>query len=149
MSSNQKQSKSSTDEDEKKDKKDGDKNKEEEKKPAIGEIPKSYRQWVLATRPADGQVPTIDNFKLKTVETPTKFEKNQVFIRILYLSVDPYIRGTISSTRQYSFSTNVGDVVVGWLPVWLLRRRILPLRSVRKCPVIWVGKNMQLVKEII
>jgi len=83
-------------------------NTKEEKKE--GELPKSYHQWVLANKPTG--LPSVDDFKLKTVEMPNKLEKNQILIKILFLSVDPYMRGSISN-NPYSLGINVGDVMVG------------------------------------
>jgi NADPH-dependent curcumin reductase CurA len=82
--------------------------KKEEKN--ITELPKTYRQWTLAKRPTG--VPTMDDFKLKTVEMPNKLERNQILVQIEFLSVDPYMRGSISN-NPYALGINIGDVMVG------------------------------------
>ncbi|KAJ1831618.1 hypothetical protein LPJ73_008085, partial [Coemansia sp. RSA 2703] len=46
--------------------------------------------------------PTLNDFKIETIETPTKdsLKPNQVLVRTLYLSCDPYFRGRLSGTRD-------------------------------------------------
>jgi len=84
--------------------------KKEEKKTETYDIPKKYRRWVLKSRPEG--LPTAEHFELQTVDMPAKLERNQVLIQIKFLSVDPYMRGSIS-TNPYALSINVGDVMVG------------------------------------
>ncbi|KAJ1720759.1 hypothetical protein LPJ53_004644 [Coemansia erecta] len=46
--------------------------------------------------------PTLDDFKIETIETPTKdsLKPDQVLVRTLYLSCDPYFRGRLTGTRD-------------------------------------------------
>lgn len=70
----------------------------------------SNRQWVLESRPLG--FPMESDFKLVEAELPTLGE-GAVLLRALYLSVDPYMRGRISSARSYAKPVGIGEVMVG------------------------------------
>lgn len=63
---------------------------------------KTYQHIVLASRPY-GQI-TPGNFELKTSArlTAEKLTDNQVLVRNLFLSLDPYMRGRMSSVKSYA-----------------------------------------------
>ncbi|MFC9557817.1 NADP-dependent oxidoreductase [Rhodococcus sp. NPDC056960] len=65
---------------------------------------------VLASRP-DG-APTADNFRLEAVNLPEPGE-GQVLIRVIYLSLDPYMRGRMSDAESYADPVEIGEVMVG------------------------------------
>ena len=54
---------------------------------------------VLASRPI-GE-PIADNFRLETTSIP-EVKDGQVLIKILYLSLDPYMRGRMSAAKSYA-----------------------------------------------
>ena len=54
----------------------------------------TFKQIVLASRP-DGQ-PTVDNFRLEQATLPDT-PPNELLVRVLYLSLDPYMRGRMSA----------------------------------------------------
>ncbi|KAJ1946113.1 hypothetical protein FBU59_002112, partial [Linderina macrospora] len=59
---------------------------------------------VLANKYSPSGAPSLDNFKVVTAPVPTKdsLKENQVLIRNLYLSIDPYQRGRLSgATNSY------------------------------------------------
>jgi NADPH-dependent curcumin reductase CurA len=64
------------------------------------------RQWRLASRPT-GE-PTAENFDLVTVKRPDPGH-DEVLVRTLYLSVDPYMRGRMSAAESYADPWAVGD----------------------------------------
>lgn len=64
----------------------------------------------LAARPHGAPVP--DDFLHDVVETPSP-GTGQVLLRTRYLSLDPYVRGRMSSARSYAAPMEVGDVIVG------------------------------------
>lgn len=68
------------------------------------------RQVVLAARPVG--FPKESDFGLveKTVPVP---DAGQMLIRIVYLSLDPYMRALMSARESYARSLQVGDVMVG------------------------------------
>ncbi len=64
------------------------------------------RQWQLASRPV-GE-PTHDNFELVTVDRPEP-GPNEVLVKTLYQSVDPYMRGRMRDAESYAEPWDVGD----------------------------------------
>ncbi|SEH16994.1 hypothetical protein SAMN04487967_2908 [Natronorubrum sediminis] len=64
------------------------------------------RQWQLASRPV-GE-PTHENFELVTVDRPEP-DANEVLVRTLYQSVDPYMRGRMRDAESYAEPWDVGD----------------------------------------
>ena len=67
-------------------------------------------QIVLASRPHGP--PTLENFRLEKVEMPA-LPTGGVLLRVLYLSLDPYMRGRMSDQKSYAKPVAVGDVMTG------------------------------------
>ena len=68
------------------------------------------RQIKLASRPS-GE-PTADNFDMATSDIPTPND-NEMLLRTVYLSLDPYMRGRMSDAKSYADPLAVGDVIMG------------------------------------
>ncbi|EKO3779203.1 NADP-dependent oxidoreductase [Vibrio metschnikovii] len=68
------------------------------------------RQIVLASRPHGA--PTDSNFRLQHVAKPTPAQ-GEVLLRIIYLSLDPYMRGRMSDAKSYAEPVAIDDVMVG------------------------------------
>ncbi len=68
------------------------------------------RQIKLASRP-NGE-PKADNFELATGDLPTP-KDNEMLLRTVYLSLDPYMRGRMSDAKSYADPLEVGDVIMG------------------------------------
>jgi NADPH-dependent curcumin reductase len=68
------------------------------------------RQIVLASRP-HGE-PTEANFRLIETDLPAP-GANQMLLRTVYLSLDPYMRGRMSEGPSYAEPVAVGGVMVG------------------------------------
>jgi NADPH-dependent curcumin reductase CurA len=66
------------------------------------------REIRLASRPAG--VPTLENFQFADVEVP-KPQGNEVLVRMLYISVDPYLRGRMRDRKSYIAPFEVGQVI--------------------------------------
>ncbi|HEX3248393.1 MAG TPA: NADP-dependent oxidoreductase [Pyrinomonadaceae bacterium] len=66
------------------------------------------KEILLASRPAG--VPTLENFQFAETEVP-KPGDNQVLVRMLYISVDPYLRGRMREGRSYVAPFEVGQVI--------------------------------------
>ncbi|MCW2761986.1 MAG: NADP-dependent oxidoreductase [Marmoricola sp.] len=64
----------------------------------------------LAQRP-DGE-PGDDSFEFVEQELP-ELAEGQVLLRVVYLSLDPYMRGRMSDAPSYADPVEVGDVMVG------------------------------------
>ena len=68
------------------------------------------RRIVLASRPAGRPKP--DDFRLESMVLPP-IGDGQVLLRILYLSLDPYMRGRMSAAKSYAAPTEIGAVMEG------------------------------------
>jgi NADPH:quinone reductase len=62
----------------------------------------------FASRPAG--MPTADNFRFVDVEIPQPND-GEVLVRMLYISVDPYLRGRMREGRSYVPPFEVGQVI--------------------------------------
>jgi NADPH:quinone reductase len=62
----------------------------------------------LASRPAG--LPTLDNFQFVEAEVP-KPSSDEVLVRMLYISVDPYLRGRMREGKSYIAPFEVGQVI--------------------------------------
>jgi len=67
-------------------------------------------QIVLASRP--NGPPTPENFRLEKVAMPT-LPAGGVLVRVLYLSLDPYMRGRMSDAKSYAAPVGLGEVMGG------------------------------------
>ena len=73
-------------------------------------MPVSAREWHLAARP-HGE-PTPEDFALVEVEHPDPTE-GQVVVRMVAMSVDPYMRGRMRLGPSYAAPWEVGEVMQG------------------------------------
>jgi len=64
----------------------------------------------LASRPVG--VPAEADFDTVEVSLPDPGE-GQLLLRVIYLSLDPYMRGRMSAARSYAYPVDVGAVLVG------------------------------------
>src|SRR3954454_1206088 len=68
------------------------------------------RQIRLARRP-EGE-PGDDTFSFEEHDLPS-LEDGQLLLRVIYLSLDPYMRGRLSDAPSYADPVEVGEVIVG------------------------------------
>jgi len=68
------------------------------------------RQIVLASRPVG--LPTSDNFRFESKELH-QLNDNEVLLKSLYISVDPYMRGRMNDVKSYAASFEVDQPFVG------------------------------------
>ena len=68
------------------------------------------RQWLLDERPS-GE-PTSKTLQLAETSVPVAGDE-QLLLRTVYLSLDPYMRGRMSDAPSYAAPVAVGDVMVG------------------------------------
>jgi len=68
------------------------------------------RKVILKSRPIGA--PTPDDFRLEETQRPIPGD-GQVLLHILYLSLDPYMRGRMSDTASYAPPVALGEVMVG------------------------------------
>ncbi len=68
------------------------------------------KQITLASRPEG--LPKESDFRL--IETPVpELQDGHVLVRVLYLSVDPYMRGRMSGVKSYAAPFEIGEVITG------------------------------------
>src|SRR5215470_5103389 len=68
------------------------------------------KQIVLASRP--NGLPTRENFRLEEVPMP-ELPQGGVLLRVLYLSLDPYMRGRMDDRKSYAKPVGLGEVMTG------------------------------------
>ena len=68
------------------------------------------RQITLAARPVG--FPKEADFKLVETPIPTPND-GEILVKILYLSVDPYMRGRMNDAKSYAQPVAIGEVMVG------------------------------------
>jgi NADPH-dependent curcumin reductase CurA len=68
----------------------------------------AVKQIVLASRPK-GQ-PTRENFRLEEVAMPA-LPQGGLLLRVLYLSLDPYMRGRMDDRKSYAKPVGLGEVI--------------------------------------
>src|SRR5699024_3585483 len=64
----------------------------------------------LASRPHGA--PTAENFRLEAATLPP-VGRGQVLLRIVYLSLDPYMRGRMSTAKSYADPLEIDEVMMG------------------------------------
>jgi leukotriene B4 12-hydroxydehydrogenase/15-oxo-prostaglandin 13-reductase len=73
-------------------------------------MPVSNKQVLLAARPAG--FPRHSDFRL--VESPVpQAAEGEVLLRVIYLSVDPYMRGRMRDAASYAEPVKIGEVMTG------------------------------------
>ena len=70
----------------------------------------TYQRIVLASRPTGEVQP--DNFRLETVEIPA-ITDGQLLVRNQFLSLDPYMRGRMSTNKSYAAPQALGETMIG------------------------------------
>ena len=68
------------------------------------------RQITLASRPVG--YPKESDFNLVEVPIPTPGD-DEVLIKTIYLSVDPYMRGRINAAKSYAANVEIDEVMIG------------------------------------
>jgi len=70
----------------------------------------AVKQIVLASRPKG--LPTRENFRLEEVPMP-ELPQGGLLLRVLYLSLDPYMRGRMDDRKSYAKPVDLGEVMTG------------------------------------
>ena len=73
-------------------------------------MPVTTREWQLAARP-HGE-PTPEDFRLVERERPDPAD-GQIVVRMLAMSVDPYMRGRMNAGKSYAAAWEVGETMKG------------------------------------
>lgn len=67
-------------------------------------------QFVFANRPYG--LPSHENFRMEKAKLE-EVKENEVLLRPIYISVDPYMRGRMNETKSYAASWQLGDPISG------------------------------------
>jgi NADPH-dependent curcumin reductase len=70
----------------------------------------TVRQIVLASRPQGAA--KLENFRLEEAAMPA-LPPGGLLLRVLYLSLDPYMRGRMDDAKSYARSVDIGGVMTG------------------------------------
>src|SRR5580658_5475470 len=70
----------------------------------------AVKQIVLASRPKGP--PTAANFRMEEVPMP-QLPPEGLLLRVLYLSLDPYMRGRMDDAKSYAKAVDVGATMSG------------------------------------
>jgi NADPH-dependent curcumin reductase CurA len=73
-------------------------------------IPSTHRQVRLASRPTG--YPSASDFRIVDASVPEP-GTGELLVRVVYLSLDPYMRGRMSDARSYVPPVALGDVMEG------------------------------------
>jgi len=73
-------------------------------------IPKTYRRVVLARRPP--AEPAETDFRIEEVSMPEP-GPGQALVRVIYMSLDPYMRGRMRDVASYAPPVGIGEVMTG------------------------------------
>ncbi|MEM8749051.1 MAG: NADP-dependent oxidoreductase [Pseudomonadota bacterium] len=73
-------------------------------------MPETMQRIVLASRP-DGE-PVPENFRLETVPMPQPGE-GEFLARVIWLSLDPYMRGRMDESKSYAAAVEIGAPMEG------------------------------------
>jgi NADPH-dependent curcumin reductase len=73
-------------------------------------IPKTHRRVVLARRPP-AEVAEAD-FRVEEVPVPEPGPR-EVLVRVVYMSLDPYMRGRMRDAASYAAPVGIGEVMTG------------------------------------
>src|SRR5262249_1006101 len=72
--------------------------------------PKTCRRVVLARRPP-GE-PAETDFRTEEISVPGP-GPNEALVRVIYLSLDPYMRGRMRDAQSYAVPVGIGEVMTG------------------------------------
>ncbi|MDA9997830.1 NADP-dependent oxidoreductase [Gammaproteobacteria bacterium] len=68
------------------------------------------KQWLLNKRP--NGMPDDDCWKLKN-QSITSISKNEILIKVDFLSIDPYMRGRMNDSKSYADPAKLGEPMTG------------------------------------
>lgn len=73
-------------------------------------LEQTNRRILVNARPTG--MPTLDTFRLVSEPAPTA-GRGEAVVRNLWLSVDPYMRGRLSTRKSYAAPVELGEVMIG------------------------------------
>jgi NADPH-dependent curcumin reductase CurA len=89
-------------------------------------MPSKTTRIVLASRPKGKPAPK--NYRIEKQAIP-ELRKGQVLIKVIYLSLDPYMRGRMSKEKSYADPIPIGEVITGESAGVVIKSRSLRFRE--------------------
>lgn len=83
------------------------------------------RQIVLASRPQGS--PTLDNFRIEYVDIPA-LNEDEVLLKGLYYSVDPYMRGRMNDAKSYISTYEMNQPISGGVVAKVIESDVAALK---------------------
>ncbi|WP_428375018.1 NADP-dependent oxidoreductase [Lichenicoccus sp.] len=96
----------------------------------------SRTRILLARRPVGA--PVAADFRIETAALPQP-GPGEVLVRVLYLSLDPYMRGRMSEAKSYAPPVALGDVMVGETVAEIVQSNVpgFPPGDIVRCHAGW------------
>ena len=66
------------------------------------------KQILLKSRPQG--LPTLQNFNFVESDVP-KIMQGEILVKVIYFSLDPYMRGRMNDAKSYAKPVELGDVM--------------------------------------
>ena len=98
------------------------------------------RQIVLKSRPEGA--PSLNNFELTEAPIPEPGD-GEVLMRMIYLSLDPYMRGRMNATKSYAAPAALGQPMVGGTVGQIVSPEIQNTRLATSFSAMADGRNMR------
>ncbi|MFN0117370.1 MAG: NADP-dependent oxidoreductase [Elusimicrobiota bacterium] len=84
------------------------------------------RQWRLKQRPTGN--PSVENFEFSQVSVP-ELQINEILVKTIFLSVDPYMRGRMRNVRSYVKPLEINEVLEGGVVGQVVHSRHLKFKE--------------------
>ena len=93
------------------------------------------KKVVLKNRPKG--FPKLDDFEIVTEEIPS-LNYGEVLVKILWLSLDPYMRGRMSEAKSYAPPIKIGEVITGGAVGKIIASKCPNIAEGRHCRRVYV-----------
>jgi len=97
------------------------------------------REIRLKSRPEG--MPVADNFELAETELPT-LSQNELLVKNLYMSVDPYMRGRMMDRKSYLPPFQIGQPLEGGSIGEVVESKMINSNPANWFSVCWAGGNI-------
>jgi len=111
------------------------------------EIPKHARQWTLQSYPK--AEPKLTDVKLETVPLDAdKLKDGEILVKVLYQSVDPYMRGTMNPIA-YGAPNPLGSVLRGGAVGTVIKSKSLKFKEGETVGGPFAWKDYAIIHEVV
>lgn len=105
-------------------------------------------QYVLATRPFG--LPSPSNFRIEKTDLRPLFD-NEALLKSMYISVDPYMRGRMSTVKSYAASFEVDQPIIGGIIARVIESKSKSLRAgdIVRGTLPWATYSIENVENLL